>query len=403
MNDDRRSRLALVSLGDVGPARARWLLDGREASAVVARLKQGRLPPDIAPAPPGVTRNMITRWTAGLRAQDLDDVERRHRDLGIDLVVPSDSRWPFNDDPEPPVLLFCRGDLELLTVPWSVAVVGTRRCTAVGRTVAYQLGRDLAAAGVGVVSGLALGIDGSAHRGTLDHGGVAIAVVGSGLDVVYPGANRTLWEDVASTGLLIGEAPAGTKPARWRFPARNRLIAGLSDGVVIVESHRRGGALMTADEAIDRGRSVFALPGSVLSPASEGTNALLLDGATPARHAADVLGHLGLGMTPHGEEHPPPGTPAPQDESPEEGGPEEAGPEDLASDVTAVETGVPPGPRLAQLIMAEVSTGPVHVDTLVHVSGFEAVEVLAAVQGLVASGVLVQTGSTVSLGGPPGG
>ncbi|MGB5760221.1 MAG: DNA-processing protein DprA, partial [Acidimicrobiales bacterium] len=325
-------------------------------------LWRGRLPVDLGPPPPGVDRNMVERWSTALRRLDVDGLIEHHRSLDIALLSPSESSWPFTEDPDPPVLLFYRGDLQLLDASVAAAVVGTRRCTSVGRTVAYEMGRGLAIAGVVVVSGLALGIDGAAHRGALDQRGPVIGVVGSGLDVVYPGANRGLWDEVAERGLLISEAPAGARPERWRFPARNRLIAGLSDGVVIIESHDRGGALLTVDEAVDRGRPVFAVPGSVLSPASDGTNELLVEGAIPVRSAADVVGHLGI-----------PSQPRPASDA----------------DTSGLST-------LAATILAETATGPVHLDRLLLEAGAETAEVLAEVQALVAAGRLILDGSTVS-------
>ncbi len=351
-----------MSLPQVGPARARWLLGDAEAPGVVDALWRGRLPVDLGPPPPGVDWTMVERWSTALRRLDVDDIIERHRSLQISMLSPLDPDWPLAEDPDPPVLLFHRGDLQLLHLPVALAVVGTRRCTSVGRTVAYEMGHGLAVSGVAVVSGLALGIDGAAHRGALDHRGPVIGVVGTGLDVVYPGANRGLWDDVADRGLLLSEAPAGARPERWRFPARNRLIAGLSEGLVIVESHDRGGALLTVDEAVDRGRPVFAIPGSVLSPASDGTNELLVEGAIPVRNAVDVLGHLGLASlqaTEHKVEPP------------------------ALSD-------------LATMIMAETATGPVHLDRLLLASGSKAAEVLAEAQALVAAGLLALDGSTVS-------
>ncbi len=362
MTPDLRARLSLLSLPQVGPARARWLLGDAEASAVVDGLWRGRLPVDLGPPPPGVDRNMVERWSTALRRLDVDGLIEHHRSLDIALLSPLESSWPFTEDPDPPVLLFYRGDLQLLDVPFALAVVGTRRCTSVGRTVAYEMGRGLAVSGVAVVSGLALGIDGAAHRGALDQRGPVIGVVGSGLDVVYPGANRGLWDDVALRGLLISEAPAGARPERWRFPARNRLIAGLSNGVVIIESHDRGGALLTVDEAVDRGHPVFAVPGSVLSPASDGTNELLVEGAIPVRSAADVVGHLGIPSQPR---------PAPD------------------ADTSGLSA-------LATIIMAETATGPVHLDRLLLQAGADTAEVLAEVQALVAAGRLILDGSTVS-------
>ncbi|HLT16520.1 MAG TPA: DNA-processing protein DprA [Acidimicrobiales bacterium] len=213
---------------------------------------------------------------------------------------PDGPRYPERlvDDPEPPAVLFARGG----PVPAgpSVAIVGTRRCTGTGAGMARELGRELAAAGVHVISGLALGIDGAAHRGALDarsgHPDAAspIGVVGSGPDVAYPTRHRDLWEAVAAEGTLLSEAPLGARPAGWRFPCRNRLIAALADVVVVVESHAAGGSLHTVHEAIRRDVDVMAVPGSVRSPAAAGTNQLLAEGCPPVRDAGDVLVALGL-------------------------------------------------------------------------------------------------------------
>jgi DNA processing protein len=168
--------------------------------------------------------------------------------------------------------------------------------------VAFDLGRDLAAAGVVVVSGLASGIDGAAHRGALAAGGAPpVGVVGSGLDVVYPRGQDKLWHAVAAAGTLLSEAPLGGRPERWRFPARNRIIAALADLVVVVESHRRGGSLHTVDEADRRGRDVMAVPGSVRNPAAAGTNDLLAEGRVPVCSVDDVLVALGLGQARSGD------------------------------------------------------------------------------------------------------
>jgi DNA processing protein len=165
---------------------------------------------------------------------------------------------------------------------------------------AARLGHDLAAAGVSVVSGLAKGIDGAAHRGALaaDAGAPPIGVVASGLDFIYPRQNAALWEQVASRGLLCAEVPPGTPPSAHRFPARNRILAALAEVVVVVESRYKGGSLLTVGEANRRGIPVMAVPGSIRSPASEGTNLLLVDGATPAVDVLDVFVALGLEARP---------------------------------------------------------------------------------------------------------
>jgi DNA processing protein len=197
-------------------------------------------------------------------------------------------------DHQPPAVLFSRGSLDALGRP-SVSIVGTRRCTHTGRQIARQLGRELAAAGISVVSGLALGIDGAAHEGALAAGGAPpIGVVGSGLDVVYPRRHEQLWNDVATAGLLLSEVPLGGRPEPWRFPARNRIIAALADVVVVVESHAAGGSLHTVRAAIERGVTVMAVPGSVRNPAAAGCNLLIADGVAPACDSEDILVALGL-------------------------------------------------------------------------------------------------------------
>ena len=187
------------------------------------------------------------------------------------------------------------GDLTALDAT-RVAIVGTRRCTGSGAGFARELGRELTEAGVAVVSGLALGIDGASHRGVLDAGGRPIGVVGSGLDVVYPSRHRDLWAaGAAAEGLLLSEAPLGARPAAWRFPARNRIIAGLAELVVVVESHAAGGSMHTVREAADRDIAGHGRPGlGALPRPCAGTNQLLAEGCAPVRDATDVLVALGL-------------------------------------------------------------------------------------------------------------
>ncbi|MGH2617540.1 MAG: DNA-processing protein DprA, partial [Thermomicrobiales bacterium] len=193
-----------------------------------------------------------------------------------------------------PSLLFVRG--EMLPVDnAAVAIVGTRRATPYGRQSAERVAAELAQAGITVISGLARGVDAVAHRAALAAGGRTIAVLGSGPDVIYPGEHRRLAEQIAENGAIVTEHPPGTKPDAQNFPARNRIISGMSLGVVVIEAPRRSGALITASFAGDQGREVFVVPGSVFASASEGTNALLRDGARLVRDGADVLEDLGLG------------------------------------------------------------------------------------------------------------
>lgn len=248
-------------------------------------------------------------WQRAAAAADPEAAWDHHRQLevGVWPLASPDMPAAFATDLEPPPVIFLRGDPSLLHGA-NVAIVGTRRCTRYGRDIARGLGRDLAERGFGVVSGLAAGIDAAAHQGVLEAGGGSFArdgsdglgrpvgVVGTGLDVPYPRSNAELWHRVADTGVLCSEYPLGTPPAPWRFPARNRLIVAASDVVVVVESHGAGGALITAREALARGRTVLSVPGPIHSPASVGTNALLSEGAHPCLGLDDVVCALGLSV-----------------------------------------------------------------------------------------------------------
>jgi DNA processing protein len=196
---------------------------------------------------------------------------------------------------DPPPGLYVRGTAspEFLARP-SVAIVGARACSPYGSQVARMLGRELSAAGVVVVSGMARGIDGEAHRGALETGGATVAVLGCGIDRDYPAAHAELARRICAAGLVVSEYEPGVEPAPWRFPARNRIVAGLCRATIVVEARERSGALITADFALEEGREVLAVPGEITSALSGGTNALLKLGATPLTSAADALELLGL-------------------------------------------------------------------------------------------------------------
>ena len=301
---ERGAAAALASLPHMGPIRLAALVRRFGFVGAWAKVADG-----------SAARDRTVRQTLGAKADDIDarwrEFARRtdpsalleaHTEAGIDVVPLGADRYPavLAADHERPMVLFVKGDLGRLGSP-RVAIVGTRRATNGGRRTARAWGRALAEAGVQVVSGLALGIDGAAHQGALealDGGGPTVArplgVVGTGLDVVYPRRHVDLWERVGSDGLLLSEIALGGTPTRWRFPARNRLIAALADVVVVVESHAKGGALSTVEEAIDRGRQVMAVPGSIHVPAAAGSNRLLVDGMAPACEVDDVLTHLAL-------------------------------------------------------------------------------------------------------------
>jgi len=289
---------ALARLPGMGPRRLAALLAEAAPDEAWRRVRAGR-----GLDGPGLRRalgtragELVARWRAAAAGLDPAAEWRRLAGAGVGAAVHGGPDYPpaLAGDVEPPAVLFHRGDPAVLT-GLRVAIVGTRRCSSTGAAVATELGRDLAAAGVAVVSGLASGIDAAAHRGALAAGGAPpIGVVGSGLDTVYPRGQERLWRDVAAAGVLLSEAPLGGAPERWRFPARNRVIAALADVVVVVESHRRGGSLHTVDEADRRGVEVMVVPGSVRNPAAAGTNELLADGRPPACSADDVLVALGL-------------------------------------------------------------------------------------------------------------
>jgi DNA processing protein len=196
---------------------------------------------------------------------------------------------------DPPAGLFLRGGAEPEILSGSgVAIVGARACSGYGGSVARSLGRDLAAAGLVVVSGLARGVDAEAHRGALEASGSTVAVLGCGIDRDYPAAHAELARRVAEKGLIVSEYAPGVEPAPWRFPARNRVVAGLAAATVVVEARERSGALITADLALEEGREVFAVPGEITSVLSAGTNGLLKLGAAPLTASADVLASFGI-------------------------------------------------------------------------------------------------------------
>ena len=238
-----------------------------------------------------------SRWAGHLRGFDADGYLARLGARGLRFLPRSAPAFPplLRAIHDPPPGLFLRGaaEAELLSRP-AVAVVGARSCSGYGASVARTIGRELAAAGLVVVSGLARGIDGEAHRGALDAGGATVAVLGCGVDRDYPAAHAELARRIAETGLIVSEYAPGVEPAPWRFPARNRIVAGLAAATVVVEARERSGALITADLALEEGREVFAVPGEITSARSAGTNALLKLGASPLTCAADVLSCFGL-------------------------------------------------------------------------------------------------------------
>ncbi len=288
---------ALSSLAGMGPARLERLLVRWEPAEAWSVLAGGGLSEATEAARVG--EKVGRRWVGDARRADPAEIHLRHSRAGVAVRRRGTSAYPERliGDPEPPAVLFSQGQPALLEHP-TVTIVGTRRCTRYGADVAFDLGKAAAAHGVTVISGLAIGIDAAAHAGALAADGAPpVGVVGSGLDRIYPRENAVLWRMVAQRGLLLSEAPLGAPPERWRFPARNRIMAALSDACVVVESHVDGGAIGTATEAARRDRTVAAVPGPIRSPASAGTNRLISEGAGVLCDIEDLLVLLDISRT----------------------------------------------------------------------------------------------------------
>ena len=277
----------------IGPARLRALLDA------FGSIEAAWLAPADALREVGLDRRSLANLVQARGELDLTAEVARAASASVDVLTWDDPRYPerlmaIND---PPPVLYIRGDLRP-DDDWAVAMVGTRHASAYGKEAARLIATDLARAGATVVSGLARGIDAVVHRATLEAGGRTLAVLGSGVDIIYPWENLKLAQDIVERGALISEYPLGTQPEASNFPPRNRIISGLSRGVVVVEAGEQSGALITASYAADQGRDVFAVPGSIFQRGCLGTNRLIRDGATPVVAASDVLEALNLTSVP---------------------------------------------------------------------------------------------------------
>ncbi len=228
---------------------------------------------------------------------DLEVIWQRIHEAGISVLTWNDTDYPqiLKEIDQPPPVLYYKGDL-ISDDETAVAIVGTRRVTTYGKNVTEELAGFLARNGITVVSGLARGVDAAAHAAALQAGGRTIAVLGSGVDQIYPPEHRRLAEEIAEAGAVLSDYPPGTKPDSANFPPRNRIISGLSLATIVIEAGESSGALITASFAAEQGREVLAVPGNIYSPASKGTNRLILNGARPLLRVEDVLDAINLKM-----------------------------------------------------------------------------------------------------------
>jgi len=291
---ERAAWLRLIATPGIGPRTARLLLGH---FGLPDRIFDAGLSAIMRVVPEPLAQSLSSAPSAGIKAV-IDATESwLEASPQRALISLADGEYPplLLDTPDPPPLLFAIGRRELLARP-ALAMVGSRNATRQGVANAEAFAAALARAGVTIVSGLALGIDAAAHRGALDAGADAatIAVVGTGVDIVYPSSNRELTERIAAGGLVISEFPLGTPAIAHNFPRRNRIIAGLVRGVLVVEAAMRSGSLITARLAAEAGRDVFAIPGSIHSPLSKGCHRLIRDGAKLVESAHEILAELGL-------------------------------------------------------------------------------------------------------------
>jgi len=354
--EDRLALLVLLCLPGLTPRRLRMLAEGvGGAAACLDAVRVGH--PTVARA----DRARAER----LRARDMST---RLDEVGARIAVPGDDDYPRGllDLSDPPAALFVRGG-SVVRSDVAVAMVGARNCSPLGAEVARSFGRDLAAAGASVVSGAARGIDAASHEGALAAGGHTIAVLGSGIDVAYPSRSRDLLDRILESGSVVSEYPPGVPARPFRFPARNRLVAAISDAVLIVEGAEGSGSLITADFALDLGRPVFAVPGPVTSPLSEVPLALIRDGAGLVRNGEDLLVDLGR-LDPHPARGLSAGT---------------------------LSGRLPDGLTETERRVAEAIAGPTLPEVLATVLGCSLAEVLTAVVGLEVRGLVRTVGGRV--------
>ncbi|MFQ6102038.1 MAG: DNA-processing protein DprA [Anaerolineae bacterium] len=351
--NDLRYWIGFNLVRGIGPVRLRALIDyfgdiERAWHAPSGELRRA-----------GLDRRSLENLLAARAALDLDQELERIGATGAQVFTWESPDYPrlLREIPDPPPVLYVKGTITEEDA-WAVAVVGTRRASAYGREVTRQLVKALARSGITIVSGLARGIDAEAHRAALEAGGRTIAALGCGIDRVYPPEHRKLAQEIVAHGALVGDYPLGTPPEGSNFPPRNRIISGLSLGVLITEAGIRSGALITADYAAEQGRDVFAVPGSILMRGSAGTNALIRDGAKVVLGPEDILEELNLTM--------------------------------VAEQVEARQ--VLPADETEAALLAHLSAEPTHVDELQQQVGLPIAQVTSTLALMELKGIVRQAG-----------
>jgi DNA processing protein len=301
--------------------------------------------------------NAVTYWQSKV---SLDEEMEKLERYGVKVLTFHDKEYPsrLKEIYDYPPILYIRGSL-LPQDEWCLAIVGTRRATVYGRQVAEEIAADLARSGITIVSGLAKGVDSVAHRSALEAGGRTIAIFGCGLDIVYPAENANLARDIIQNGAIISEYPLGTRPRADNFPRRNRIMSGLSLGVLVVEADETSGAMITARLALEQNREVFAAPGSILSPASRGTNRLIQEGAKLVRNYTDILEELNLTA--------------------------------VAQQMELKE--VIPASDTEALLLKKLSAEPTHIDEVCHVTGLPMSTVSSTLSMMELKGLVKQVGA----------
>ncbi len=374
VDEERAAFVALALVPGISPTRRASLLE--HCTTALGALSA---PFAFLCTVPGMSRAAATALAAASPA-DGERVLGQAETLGARAILISDAEYPgiLREIPDPPALLFALGDLTLLAGP-AVAIVGSRNHSPYGREIAARVADAAARAGIAVISGMARGLDAVAHGAALDAGGPTIGVLGNGLGVVYPAANRELYQRVGEHGLLLTEFPPGERPMVYSFPRRNRIISGLARVTVVVEAAEGSGTLITVGAALAQGRDVMAVPGPITSPTSVGTNRLIRDGAEPLLEPAGLLAHFpearvgtevpmavrresttvnSLGVS---AEPPPAGPPA-----------------------VAIPSGLTPS---EQRVAEVLQDGPLGLDALILRLGLPAAQALVAISGLELRGV----------------